>query len=145
MQCWRRLEERCARRLPSASCCEVRFDQCRFGTLYLTPTALLCTSQHFARCKCTAPHVRLEGSCASKAAEYPTWLCEEVGGRQSSRSLRLRFGPQRLVHHLWASHIAESLPWRTARACKFKKANHIDVLECRVHKTLMHRMIVGCW
>ena len=57
-----------ARKLPwwkyaVAKGCEFRVDQCRYGTPYLKPTALLCTSSKYSsigrRCKCLVPH--LEG------------------------------------------------------------------------------------
>ena len=51
--------------------------------------------------------------------------------------LRDHRGSQRFVSHLWSSHLAESLPWRTRRAYRFKHPNHINVLECHAHKTLV--------
>ena len=70
--------------------CEFRVDQCRFGTPYMKPTALLCTSKQFAplgrRCRCRSAHERLEGARTMQAAAYPLAFCQEVtkGGCKSS-------------------------------------------------------------
>ena len=148
-----------------ASCStEVRVDQCRFGVPYMKPTSLLCTSKAFAplqrRCNCKTPRERLEGAATSRAAEYPQLLCQEVarisvsvaklrmfatqeshelGTQRNSEpgELRDHRGAQRFVSHLWAAHLAESLPWKTIRAYKFQHPNHINILEAHAHKTLM--------
>ena len=144
---------------------EIRIDQCRYSTPYLKPTSLLCTSRLFAplacRCKCVKPHERLEGSRTSKAAEYPKALCLEVAkvsaavakvrmaaghsstlGREespntSSEGLRDHRGAQRFVSHIWATQLSEALPCRTIRSYRSKRPNHINVLECHAHTTLM--------
>ena len=156
--------------------CEVRVDQCRFGTPYMKPTALLCSSKQLAplgrRCRCRSAHERLEGARTAQAAAYPLAFCQEVakvieavakvrhavaGVQQTAGGLehepevgdvRDHRGAQRFVSHLWAAQLAESLPWRTIRAYRFKRSNHINVLECHVYKTLLllapmnHRLVI---
>ena len=51
--------------------------------------------------------------------------------------LRDHRGSQRFVSHLWSTHLAEALPWRTRRAYRLKRPNHINVLEGHAHKTLV--------
>ena len=150
---------------------EFRVDQCRYEVPYLKPTSLLCSSQNFGalgrRCKCKVRHVRLEGPLTAAAAVYPLSLCQEVarlaaklskaekmhqvtvaGDEQHfppfERELRDHRGAQRFVSHLWSTHLAESLPWRVCRAYRFPRKNHINVLECHVHKTLMHLAPSNC-
>ena len=146
-----------------ADCCfEFRLDQCRFGTPYQKATGLLATSRKYAslgrRCMCSRPHVRLEGAETSKAAEYPALLCSEfarisVEHAKACQSDEHGFRPpapecvtadlrdsrsqRRFVSHLWSTQLAEALPWKVCRAYRFKRPNHINVLESHAHKTLM--------
>ena len=46
-------------------------------------------------------------------------------------------GAQRFVSHLWATQLAESLPWKVIRAYRFVRPNHINILEAHAHRTLM--------
>ena len=111
---------------------------------------------------------RLEGSRTSQAAEYPAQLCQEVariarlvaksrikatGAPRSELNaldnhdvgeVRDHRGAQRFVSHLWATQLADSLPWKVARAYKFRKPNHINILECHVHQTLMQVAPMDC-
>ena len=154
---------------------EGRLDQCRYGTPYLKPTGLLATSSRWLslcrRCNCTQDHEQLKGSRTSQAAEYPQLLCTAVAElsfqvakdvqrtRESAAAhsnslnglpgeLRDRKGSQRFVSHLWSTQLAEALPWKTRRAYRFLKPNHINLLEAHAHKTLMqlspmdHRIVV---
>ena len=155
---------------------EVRLDQCRFGMPYMKPTGLLCTSREFAplgrRCRCTTPHERLEGARTAQAAAYPWAMCLEVAklakavtkirtaassaapGRvveklePEEHELRDHRCAQRFVSHLWSAQLAESLPWKTCGSYRFKRPNHINVLECHAFKTLLlyapmdHRLLV---
>ena len=43
----------------------------------------------------------------------------------------------RFVSRLWSTQLAEALPWKTIRAYRFKRTNHINVLESHAHKILM--------
>ena len=105
--------------------------------------------------------MRLEGALTSRAAAYPSELCDEVArlAKQLATSKHLKLSTegmsplqtfagspgelrdpraaQRFVSHLWATQLAESLPWRTIRAYKFPRANHINILEGHVLKTLV--------
>ena len=159
-----------SRKLPWWKACaaqgtELRVDQCRYGTPYLKPTGLLCSSAAFGplgrRCRCKVPHERLEGALTSKAAAYPLPLCEEVArlalelAENKSKGVSARGTPplesrtaaesevrdcraaQRFVSHLWSTQLAEALPWKTVRAYRFPRANHINVLESHVLKTLV--------
>ena len=143
-----------------------RMGQCRYGTSYQKPTALLASKQVFKRvaekCRCREPHVRLEGSRRSEAAPYPESLCGAVvqcfqtfceaqasasGGHEfegversgcsRSRAAGPYRGAQHFVSHLWSTHFAEALPWKVVRAYRFRKPSHINILECHAHKTLM--------
>ena len=51
--------------------------------------------------------------------------------------LRDHRGSQWFVSHLWSTHLAEALPWRTRRAYRFKHPNHINILKGHAHKTLL--------
>ena len=145
---------------------EIRSDLCRFGSPYLKSTSLLCTSVGFAplgrHCRCKRAHVKLQGTALTAAVSYPDPFCQEVArlARQLAQAQKVQAktaaeessgkgagcgsgetrdhkGAQRFVSHLWSSQLAESLPWRTVRAYRFPHPNHINILECHVHKTLM--------
>ena len=58
--------------------------------------------------------------------------------------LRDHWGAQRFVSHLWSKHLAEALPWKVVRAYRFRKPNHINILECHAHKTLMRMFPRDC-
>ena len=145
---------------------ECRVDMCRFGALQQKPTALLTSVALFKRlskrCRCSeAPHARVVSS--RSVSQYPVAFCKEVAGvfedvctlrdrkpgpvaSESAHNfdsarwgdLRDHRGAQRFVSHLWATHLAESLPWKPLRAYRFARPNHINVLECHARKTLMN-------
>ena len=52
--------------------------------------------------------------------------------------LRDHRGSQRCVSHLWATQLAEALPWRVRMAYSFHKPNHINILECHAFRTLLY-------
>ena len=143
---------------------EVRVDMCRFGTSHRRSMALLCTSSLYLglgrRCTCLSPHVRLTGRLTADVADQPELFCLEVVriARSVAKFNEAQFGSlrregqsceedagtvedhrgsQRFVSHLWSTHLAESLPWRTCRAYRFKHPNHINILESHAHKTLL--------
>ena len=152
--------------------CEIRLDQCRFGTPFLKPTGLLCTSRQYAalgrRCMCKGRHQRLEGAMSTKAAAYPPQLCVEFARisvelantrmpsetpgdpcmaerpRKHEHGLGDHRISQRFVSHLWSTHLAEALPWKVIRAYRFKRPNHINVLESHAHMTLMRVAPMDC-
>ena len=138
-------------------------DQCRFGTPYQKATGILATSSMYAslgrRCTCSEPHERREGAATTRASEYPLRLCQEFArisvvhakmtlprdaggcvsncGSASEGEVRDSRSVQRFVSHLWSTHLAESLPWKVARAYRFKRPNHINILESHALRTLM--------
>ena len=58
--------------------------------------------------------------------------------------LRDHWGAQRFVSHLWSKHLAEALPWKVVRGYRFRKPNHINILECHAHKPLMRMSPRDC-
>ena len=112
---------------------EFRVDQCQFGVTYQKPTALLTTSPYFRsrlskRCRGNHRHDRLEGSCTTAAP-----LHEQEGNCDEGGEIRDHRAAQRFVSHLWATQLAESLPWKVVRATP----NHINILECHARRVLL--------
>ena len=69
---------------------------------------------------------------AVKVAEcYKVPTGSEHGASQSIDGdvgeLRDHRGSQRFVSPKWSTHLAEALPWRTRRAYRFKRPNHITI------------------
>ena len=141
---------------------EYHIDMCRFGALQQKPTALLnirCAVQTFEQKVSLVLRPMLEmipqgayvsilWSSAKEVAKVFEDVCtlrdQKLGpvasvSAQSFDStrwgdLRDHRGAQRFVSHLWATHLAESLPWKPLRAYRFARPNHINVLECHARK-----------
>ena len=79
--------------LLSLGCCEIRIDQCQFGTPYLKSTCLIATHEFVRamgrRCRGGHKHVDLKGAATATASKYPVGLCKALASclTQGAREL----------------------------------------------------------
>ena len=124
--------------LPAVTWC--RSDSCRFGSIHLKPFRFL--GAHVVldslslRCKCGAPHVKVEGKYTKASAAYgpalsqalADTLCRGMKAKIEVNSKEEFFCVGGLENHL-VNDVMVGGKWDACASWTFRKPSHINILE----------------